>query len=386
MVRGVAVTIVLLVVSITCWVNPASGATDPTCPDAGEESHSGCEDPIAGSAAPFDMWELARSWTPGFCGSAKKFCSKKECDPAETEPLLTLHGMWPSYSSGIKPSSSLTSGGDAAAASAAIATARRSLRAKSAGGACFWPQDCSKPSWYPTSSAWEYDESLLPKGAAYEKLAPAWYEDGLGVHEWSKHGTCGAWLDASGDKPGLDQAGYYNAMFDLANKEGTPAGLVDAMGGVMPLADLQALFGGPTKVALGCTPSCELVQVLTCYSQGSEGAAGPAAAAECPCVGVRDSHYDNSCAQEHMCDAVKILSPDQTGCGGEPGPGPGPGPGPPSPVPPGCGTTKCCAGIKGPPCTTDTECAQFSDCLRCAHSGHCTDVPLTKNDEPSSTR
>lgn len=360
MVRGVTVAVVLGV-SIACW-NPVSGATDPTCPDAGEESHTGCEDPIAGGA-PFDMWELARSWTPGFCGSSTRFCSKKECDPAETEPLLTLHGMWPSYSTAIKPS--MLTYGDVAT------NGRRSLRAKS-GGACFWPQDCSKPSWYPTSAPWKYDESLLPKGATYEKLAPAWYEDGLGSHEWSKHGTCAAWLDASGAKPGLDQAGYYKVMFDLAETAGTPDGLVNAMGGEMPLADLQALFGGPTKVALGCTPSCELVQVLTCYSKGGEGAPGPAATADCPCVGVRDSHYDNSCAQEHTCDTVKILSPDQTGCGNKPGPGPGP----PSPVPPGCGTTKCCKGIKGPPCSTDAECSQLSNCLRCAHSGHCTDVPL----------
>ena len=39
---------------------------------------------------------------------------------------------------------------------------------------------------------------------------------------------------------------------------------------------------------------------------------------------VRDSHYDNSCAERHACAEVIVLSPEQTGCGGSPGPGPGP--------------------------------------------------------------
>ena len=89
--------------------------------------------------------------------------------------------------------------------------------------------------------------------------------------------------------------------------------LVDAMGGSLPLKELQDLFGGAKRVALGCTPRCELVQVLTCYAQG-EGTeaspAGPGERADCPCTGVRDSHYDNSCAEAHACTEVKI--PERT--------------------------------------------------------------------------
>lgn len=135
----------------------------------------------------------------------------------------------------------------------------------------------------------------------------------------------------------------------------------------------QAIFGGPKRVALGCTPTCELVQVLTCYSQGkgtADDPAGPSAPADCPCTGVRDSHYDNSCAEVHACDAVKVLSPKQTGCGGS---GPEPGPGPPRPCE---GGAQCCPGVKGPPCGSDADCAGESGCVRCAHSGACTDVPL----------
>ena len=243
-------------------------------------------------------------------------CGKQECDVSAMVPALTLHGMWPSYATPVD--------GDAAGEDEIdVAAPRRSLREEASvaagGGKCFWPQMCTKPGWFPKSSPWTYDPSLLPKGPQYEALAPAWYSDGLGSHEWPKHGTCAAWADGTGTTKGLDQKGYYDAMFALAKAEGTPNALVDAMGGSLPLKELQDLFGGAKRVALGCTPRCELVQVLTCYAQG-EGTeaspAGPGERADCPCTGVRDSHYDNSCAEAHACDEVKILSPEQTGCGG----------------------------------------------------------------------
>ena len=69
-------------------------------------------------------------------------------------------------------------------------------------------------------------------------------------------------------------------MFALAKAEGTPNALVDAMGGSLPLKELQDLFGGAKRVALGCTPRCELVQVLTCYAQGEGTDASPAGPGE----------------------------------------------------------------------------------------------------------
>lgn len=164
--------------------------TPPDCPDAGAESHFGCEDPIKGGT-PFDLWELARSWTPGFCASGgKRTCAKKECAVSAMIPALTLHGMWPSFSKPVFPSSAAT----AAAAvddATALAHHRRALRdvtlvtrsesdaaAVAAAGACFWPQDCTQPAWWPKKSPWAYDPSLLPVGPEYETLAPAWYSDG----------------------------------------------------------------------------------------------------------------------------------------------------------------------------------------------------------------
>ena len=348
---------------------------DPSCPDAGSESHGGCDDPIANGTA-FDLWELARSWTPGFCASGgKRTCVKKECS-ADIIPALTLHGLWPSFSKPV--------GSDAADVQTDT-TDVRTLAPRRAGvepfqgtsgatvssSSCFWPQNCAEPSWLTGSdaSSWEYDAKLLPVGLENENLAPAWYSDGLGEHEWPKHGRCASWADTTGVIPGFDQASYYAATFDLARNEGTPKGLVDATGSALPLGDLQALFGGSKRVALGCTSKCELVQVVTCYVQGSgtaENTVGPRERADCPCTGVRDSHYDNSCAEAHACSEVKILSPEQAGCGGHPSPDI-------------CGDgLKCCPGVLGPACSEDLDCVGESGCARCAHSGHCTSEPRQK--------
>ena len=168
--------------------------------------------------------------------------------------------------------------------------------------------------------------SLLPGAMRERRQAPP-FADALGAHEWPKHGTCASWADSAGTVRGLDQAAYYRATFDLAKSEGTPDALADAAGGAVALRDLQALFGGPKRVALERTFACELVRVVTCYAQGSgaEGRPGGPATTDCPCFGVRDSHYDNSCAEAHACAEVKVLSPEQAGCGGGSAPTRAPG-------------------------------------------------------------
>jgi ribonuclease T2 len=358
---------------------PGVSEEDASCPDAGAESRSGCDDPIA-DGTPFDLWELARSWTPGFCASGgKRTCAKKECAPDAMVPALTLHGLWPSFSAPVEGAS----GGSEVAT--APSTPRRASRASgvfwrqvSARGAdsavkgassCFWPQNCGMPAWMRAESEpspWRYDASLLPAGEENRALAPAWFADALGAHEWPKHGTCASWADSAGKVKGLDQEAYYRTTFDLARREGTPDALVDAAGGAVSLSDLQAMFGGKRFVALGCTSACELVQVVTCYKQGSGSLGdpvGPRERAECPCTGVRDSHYDNSCAEKHKCAEVKILSPEQAGCGG-------------GRRPEKCaGKERCCPGVLGPLCAEDADCVGESGCARCAHSGHCTAEP-----------
>lgn len=36
---------------------------------------------------------------------------------------------------------------------------------------------------------------------------------------------------------------------------------------------------------------------------------------------------------------------------------------------------QCVPGTRGPTCSSDSDCQNITSCVRCAHSGHCTDVP-----------
>ena len=252
------------------------------CPHVGSQTHDGCDDAVARAHRAFDMWELARAWTPGFCSTARSACAKRECARSELEPALTLHGLWPSYST---PASER----------------------------CFWPQNCARPKWYPTSEAWGYDASVMPADSEARRVAPAWADDGLGAHEWLKHGTCAAWNDPAGETAGMTQREFYNVTFALARALGTPAALLSAVGGEISLEDAQAAFGGASRVALGCASSCVLVQAVQCFERTTSGGVGEPV--DCPCVGVRDSRYDNSCA--HDCKVLRVLSPEQTRCHGD---------------------------------------------------------------------
>jgi len=42
-------------------------------------------------------------------------------------------------------------------------------------------------------------------------------------------------------------------------------------------------------------------------------------------------------------------------------------------------TPQCMSGKHGPRCSSKGECANLSGCVRCAHSGFCTDVPLSRS-------
>mmetsp|Transcript_114478 Transcript_114478/g.296610 ORF Transcript_114478/g.296610 Transcript_114478/m.296610 type:complete len:319 (+) Transcript_114478:82-1038(+) len=60
-------------------------------------------------------------------------------------------------------------------------------------------------------------------------------------------------------------------------------------------------------------------------------------------------------------------------CGsGGPSPGPSPSPSPPPSPKPGA----CVTGHHGPPCKSNADCDGVKDCVRCAKSGFCTDVPI----------
>lgn len=67
-------------------------------------------------------------------------------------------------------------------------------------------------------------------------------------------------------------------------------------------------------------------------------------------------------------------------CSSSSPPAPGPAPTPPAPTPPAPAPAPsngtCMASVKGPKCSSDSDCKSLTNCLRCAKSGYCTDVPL----------
>jgi len=50
-------------------------------------------------------------------------------------------------------------------------------------------------------------------------------------------------------------------------------------------------------------------------------------------------------------------------------------PSPSPPAPPPAPADECVPNVHGPPCTVDEDCS-YKGCIRCAHSGFCTNVPL----------
>ena len=140
------------------------------------------------------------------------------------EPTLTLHGLWPSFSTPVDFGSR---------------------------DGCYWPQNCEKPSWYPSDAPWAFDRRSVPPGRTAERLAPAWAFDGLGAHEWAKHGTCAAWVDARGTSPGMTQVEFMNATFRLAEALGTPRALTDAAGTDVAVEDAQAASAAPRESPSG---------------------------------------------------------------------------------------------------------------------------------------
>lgn len=87
----------------------------------------------------------------------------------------------------------------------------------------------------------------------------------------------------------------------------------------------------------------------------------------------QDQIYLSACAAQDGRWKLADASSFQDVCGGgaPPGPGPSPPPAPPAPV------QACVSGRRGPKCGSDSDCSGIQGCVRCAHSGFCTDQPLT---------
>ncbi|OJT18169.1 hypothetical protein BO221_42560 [Archangium sp. Cb G35] len=262
----------LLTLSLACLVL-TSGFGPPPASDIFKSqgrAASSCN-----TAGGFGQYVLALSWAPSFCGSNKSHCSLNECKNLSgtfAGNHLTLHGLWPQYTDAQAPSG------------------------------CSYPSNCPGPA---------YDPSTLPSDMA--TYAPAYVLDGLGAHEWPKHGTCS----------GLGQPVFYQTAIrlfqSLGGDQGTPGALTQNIGGKVALATLQKAFGNapPESVTLSCDNSCNLQQVGICFGADAQG--NPTGPTACP-QSTTKSSYDNSCVvgsgkktpQQPMCPMIKIRAPAGT--------------------------------------------------------------------------
>jgi hypothetical protein len=82
----------------------------------------------------------------------------------------------------------------------------------------------------------------------------------------------------------------------------------------------------------------------------------------------------SACAGTDSHWVLAAVADFQKKCGGS---SPSPSPPSPPPAPPPSPSTKSCPhGKKGPRCSSDGDCKGLKGCVRCSHSGFCTDIPL----------
>uniref|UniRef100_A0A7S0A452 Uncharacterized protein n=1 Tax=Pyrodinium bahamense TaxID=73915 RepID=A0A7S0A452_9DINO len=158
---------------------------------------------------------------------------------------------------------------------------------------------------------------------------------GFQRHEWTRHGVCA----------GVDSAADY-------------------------FAQVCALADGPLRVMAGARAAGhDLVETAEALQRAGH------------CVWKTDTHAQvelSACAGRDGRWRLAAIADFPRVCGGRWAPTPPPAlPLRPigAPTAPSPRAGQCVRGRHGPPCGGDGDCAGASGCLRCAHSGFCTDVP-----------
>ena len=168
-----------------------------------------------------------------------------------------------------------------------------------------------------------------PTHAATEQIA-------FETHEWEKHGKCAGVVDATD---------FFTQLCALASA--TVAVMTKSRSaGKTASADFAADLTSAGFPVFGHDDQYGQVELTACLDTSGKWHVTP------------QSSFTTTCG----------------GSGPAPGPAPGPSPAPtpgPSPAPSG---GKCVPNTHGPACKSDSDCA-LPGCVRCAHSGFCTDVP-----------
>lgn len=176
---------------------------------------------------------------------------------------------------------------------------------------------------WPQTSPYGNSECIAPQDLSDPVKTIGCYDDlDFQQHEWGKHGVCAGVADA---------ADFFSQICALASAPLQVMAGIKAKGG-----DLSAMEGAVS------TAGYPVYEVDSTDSQ----------------------IYLSACAGSDGRWKIAATDDFPTLCSGGPAP---------SPTPSG----QCVSGQHGPPCSTDGDCAGSTDCVRCAHSGYCTDVPLS---------
>jgi len=204
---------------------------------------------------------------------------------------------------------------------------------------CIAPKDSKKP-----SKVYDcYSDAKAGPG-------PGGQDDVLAfeTHEWTKHGKCAGVKDVDD---------FFDQVCALAK---TPVEILDKLRESAG-ADFGSLLKGLKSSGYPVwSIDEENAQFLLSACAGNDGQWVLSTIAEMP----------SKCGGSSPSPGPSPPSPSP------PSPAP-PSPAPPSPAPPSGGS--CSAGKKGPACKSNGDCSG-KGCVRCAHSGYCTDTPLSGGD------
>lgn len=258
---------------------PGSDEPDPRPTDTSSDSpddgrfgackrteEAGCTPGAPGKHTQFSVYVMALSWAATWCEAhaSHEQCNGKGSDYQQTH--LTLHGLWPTYST---------------------------EEAKAYGSA--YPEYCGSYSACESGSATCCKAAPSSIPLDFERIAPGYVTQrcSLANHEWQKHGSC----------TGLTDAEFFRtaeALMVQLPGEGTPASVSNAAGASISLAELKR--GYPAGATFACDDECQLEQVFVCFSAGPDAAAG--AAIECP-ASMQRRKYTNGCVVSE-CEQVLL--------------------------------------------------------------------------------
>lgn len=278
-------------------------------------------------AGDFDSWVLALEWQPAWNSEDCHEASKKQVvghtvNHSYAATHLSLHGIWPQYS------------GD---------------RVKEG-----YPQFCQGPLGNFTPCATDLGSAVCaPNRSAVQQfntselwqkfaLEYAWNE--LALHEWAKHGSCSGWNDAE----------YFQAQAEAYQRVELLNETAILNGHIGKNVSFQMLTSGFTTKAFFRCDKCVLQGVWLMMS-ADEATKKP-----------KEFIDIHSVERETCTSCDEILVQPAVPC---PSPGPSPSTCSKDHHGPSCNYDKKTAGTSADPCT------KVSGCVRCAHSGFCTDVP-----------